>query len=113
MPDVWVSALQMSYRYNGETGEMVFSDGVKYTIEEAVQLSKGRLSDDDLMAIHQVKKVFDGEIDSFEKLKLRMSKHQREVPDVIPVSDMRPVLQKRARKRRGREVDPGQRVLDL
>jgi hypothetical protein len=56
----FVAALNQSYRFEGD--RIVFQDGVSYTIEEAVHIARDRLDDDDIQAIHLVKKLFDGEI---------------------------------------------------
>lgn len=55
-----VKALGMSYEFRG--GKMIFSDGVEYSINEAATMARDRLTDDDIRAIHLVKKLFDGEI---------------------------------------------------
>lgn len=107
----------MTYRYCPETGTLTFTDGVKYTIDEAVQLSKGKLSDDDLMAIHQIKKMFDGEIENIFR-RDPLPEHVGEVPGPVSIPDMRTVLQKRPvyGRRKPREVfydNPDQGVLDL
>jgi len=41
---------------------LVFDDGIEYTVSEAVTISKGFPSKDDIKAIHAVKKAFDGEV---------------------------------------------------
>jgi len=56
----YVKALAMSYEFDGT--DLVFDDGVRYSIREAATLARGRLSDDDLQAIHLVKKLIDGEV---------------------------------------------------
>lgn len=64
----FVSALNQSYRFEGD--RIVFQDGVSYTIDEVVHIARDasatlgnhRLDDDDIQAIHLVKKMFDGEI---------------------------------------------------
>jgi hypothetical protein len=114
MDDIWVRALQLSYRYNSETGILVFSDGVKYNLFESILLSKGKLCDEDLMAIHQVKKVFDGEIEDY--FGRTMPEHDREMQKPVSLSPVRPVLQKFYGRRTPRAVkydDPCQGVLNL
>lgn len=59
-PDNFVAALNQSYRFEGD--RIVFQDGVSYTIAESLHIAKDRLDDDDIQAIHLVKKLFDGEI---------------------------------------------------
>jgi len=58
--DNFVAALNQSYRFEGD--RIVFQDGVSYTIAESLHIAKDRLDDDDIQAIHLVKKLFDGEI---------------------------------------------------
>lgn len=58
----YVRALKLHYRYDEREGILVFEDGVKYTLAEAVYLSKRRASDKEIDAIHKVKQVFGGEI---------------------------------------------------
>ena len=52
-------ALRQSYQLL-ESGHLQFEDGVKYTIAEAVALTTA--SDQDIRAIHYVKKQFHGEL---------------------------------------------------
>lgn len=52
-------ALRQSYTLL-ESGHLQFEDGVKYTIAEALHLSTA--SDQDIRAIHYVKKQFNGEL---------------------------------------------------
>lgn len=56
----YVPELDQSYRF--ENGAMIFEDGVQYTVQEAVLLSKGNCSPLDLQAIHEIKKLFGGSI---------------------------------------------------
>ena len=112
----WSEALQMTYDYRD--GVLIFTDGVKYTVHEAVILSKGKLNNDDLRAIHHVKKAFDGEIeDSFGRIGYNpMPSDVGKMPEKIPVSSVRPVLQEcwgRRKKRERRYVNPDQGVLNL
>lgn len=55
-----VPTLGLSYEFRD--GKMIFSDGVEYSIDEAAALARDRLTDDDLRAIHLVKRIFDGTI---------------------------------------------------
>jgi hypothetical protein len=78
----------MSYDYHPETGMIVFTDGVKYTLEEFMILAKGRLSDDDaIRAIHQVKKTFDGVIEKGD-FECRLPEYDGEVSAQVPVPHM-------------------------
>ena len=114
--DHWSESLQMTYDYRD--GVLIFTDGVKYTVHEAVLLSKGKLNDDDFRAIHHVKKVFDGEIEdcfgrvSFNPLPIDDGK----MPEKVSVPPVRPVLQKFYGRRKPRFKpyhDPNQGVLNL
>ena len=112
----WSEALQMTYDYRD--GVLIFTDGVKYSVHEAILLSKGKLNDHDLRAIHHVKKAFDGEIeDCFGRVGYNpMPCDVGKMPEQIPVSPVRPVLQEswgRRKKRERRYVDPCQGVLNL
>jgi len=56
-----VPALESRYRF--VNGKMVFEDGVEYTLAEALLMQADRnLNNVDMLAIHLVKKLFDGEI---------------------------------------------------
>lgn len=120
----WVEALQMTYDYRD--GVLIFTDGVKYTVHEAVLLSKGKVHDDDLRVIHHVKKLFGGEIeDCFGRVGFNpvpidgwrvLPGHDGKMPEKSPVPPVRPVLQKfyGRRKPRSRPYhNPDQGVLDL
>lgn len=41
---------------------IIFDDGVRYTLPEAMEVSRTARTDDDVRAVHLVKKVFDGDI---------------------------------------------------
>lgn len=66
--DTFVPALNQSYRF--EKDRLIFEDGVSYSLNEAAMLARDastalgdhRLTDDDIQAIHLVKKMMDGEI---------------------------------------------------
>jgi hypothetical protein len=109
----------MSYRYKPETGEIVFSDGVKYTIDEAVLISKGSLSDGEIRIIHYCKKLFDGEIEDcfgFVGAERRLQEHKSEMRENASVPAVRPVLQEfygRGKPRSKPFNDPNQGVLNL
>lgn len=122
----WVPALQMSYDYVPETGMIVFTDGIKYTIDECIQIAKGKLSDDDIRAIHHVKQAFDGElVNGFgetgpEYRSRSLQGHDGGMPEKVSVPPVRPVLQEyygrrgTARRARTRPFnDPCQGVLEL
>jgi len=114
--DYWVEALQMTYDYRD--GVLIFTDGVKYTVHEAVLLSKGKLNDHDLRALHHVKKIFDGEIeDCFGEIGFNpVPIDDGNMPEKSIVPPVRPVLQKswgRRKERERRYVDPNQGVLNL
>jgi hypothetical protein len=50
-------------KYEYKNGIMTFPDGVTYTVNEAMYLSKDAdLQDSDMEAIHSIKKIFDGRI---------------------------------------------------
>lgn len=49
-------------RYRFSRGVFTFDDGVKYSFEEAMHLSKTRCKGDDLKKVHYIKKLFDGEV---------------------------------------------------
>ena len=117
--DHWVPALQMSYDYHPRTGMIVFTDGIKYTLEEFMIMAKGRLyNDDDIRAIHEVKKMFDGElVDEFCRgTAPAMPGHDGNLPEKISVPPVRPVLQEFYGRRKPRSKpfdDPCQGVLEL
>jgi hypothetical protein len=52
----------MYYRYNPEEGTLTFEDGVKYTVKEAMTVSKVPGNERDLAALHTVKSIFHGEV---------------------------------------------------
>ena len=54
--------LGLHYSYDPRDLVLVFDDGVKYTLKEAVILAKGGAKENDLRAIHKVKAVFFGEV---------------------------------------------------
>ena len=58
----YVEDLDLNYRVHANRKVLEFEDGVEYTLDEALILSKGRAAGDDLKAIHLAKKVFDGEL---------------------------------------------------
>ena len=53
----------MKYSYDSKTGICLFEDGTVYTIEEMLFISRQKLSDADMDAIHKIKKIFAGELD--------------------------------------------------
>lgn len=58
----YVKALKQSYVVDEKTGDLVFDDGTRYTLAEALELSRRRAKGRDIRAVHTIKKVFDGEI---------------------------------------------------
>lgn len=56
----------MKYNYDPETGRCVCADGTVYTIEEMLFIARHDFHPDDIKAIHAVKKIFDGELDTSE-----------------------------------------------
>jgi len=40
--------------------ELVFSSGIRYTITEAIELSRKGTRDEDLRVVHLIKRIFDG-----------------------------------------------------
>jgi len=59
----WVPALQMTYDYDPVRAYVTFSDGVKYTVEEAITIAKGKPDPETIRVIHAVKKIFDGVVE--------------------------------------------------
>lgn len=56
----YVAALNQSYQFTGNG--ILFEDGIEYTIHEAVAIARGDCTDEDIRAIHAVKRIFDGMI---------------------------------------------------
>lgn len=54
----------LTYKYDAETGICTFEDGTAYTLREMIFIAKQKLTDEDMDALHVVKKVFDGELDT-------------------------------------------------
>lgn len=54
----------LKYEYDQKTGECLFEDGVRYTVREMLFIAKHDLDPQDETAIHMVKKMIDGEIDT-------------------------------------------------
>jgi hypothetical protein len=54
----------LTYKYDPDTGDCVFEDGTRYTVREMLYIAKHDLDLQDETAIHMVKKMFDGEIDT-------------------------------------------------
>jgi hypothetical protein len=59
---------QLKYEYDQKTGECLFEDGVRYTVREMLFIAKHDLDPRDESAIHIVKKVFGGELDTSKVL---------------------------------------------
>jgi len=96
----------MTYDHKEESNVIVFSDGVRYTISECLLLSKGRPSDDDIRAVHAIKKIFDGVLeeifDEFESL-----------PPVPVKVKNKTVFYGRRKPREEKIVDENQMILEL
>lgn len=90
--------LGLNYQYYPNLDQIIFEDGVCYTMREAIIVS--RISKPmDLQAIHNVKKVFGGEIvhESEAKIKEAEDKSWFEVePPVIGEDPSIPVKKKKA-----------------
>ncbi len=52
------------YKYDPDRGVCTFEDGTVYTAKEMLHISRADLSREDEAALHLVKRVFDGEIDT-------------------------------------------------
>jgi hypothetical protein len=53
-------ALDQHYEFDGQ--KLTFEDGISYTLAEAVEVAKKARRDEDVRAVHLVKRVFDGEV---------------------------------------------------
>jgi len=62
MEPEFVKSVGQSYRYDARTGNVEFSDGVIYTLDETLELARKGAVGQDLKAVHEVKKAFDGEL---------------------------------------------------
>jgi hypothetical protein len=82
-----------TYLYDPETGMLTFTDGVRYTLTEAMRLARGRLSDYDIGKIHEIKKLFDGEIlgDPPDEGKYRMQEIVPKMRDLETLQNVRTV----------------------
>ena len=58
----FVKALSQHYIFDADNCVLIFDDGIRYTTDEAIIISKGVPRNADLRAIHQIKKIFDGEV---------------------------------------------------
>lgn len=56
----YVPALSLHYKYYN--GKAVFEDGVEYSLAEMLFLARTRARGETLVAVHKVKKIFDGVI---------------------------------------------------
>jgi hypothetical protein len=54
----------LRYEYDEKTGKCLFEDGTCYTVREMLYIAKHDLDPRDESAIHMVKKMIDGEIDT-------------------------------------------------
>lgn len=56
-------ALGLAYRFDkAGAGSLAFTDGVTYSVAEALYISRSRASDQAIRDLHAIKKAFDGEI---------------------------------------------------
>lgn len=89
-------ALSLHYEYFPNLNLIRFEDGVCYTIEETIIVSKMK-NDSDVRAMHMVKKMFGGKIlrDNAEKEEAHISWFEETAPvtdpDPSPVCTGRPV----------------------
>lgn len=58
--------MNTEYQYDPRTGLCMFDDGTVYTVREMVFLSRHDLTIEDREAIHRVKRIFGGELDTSE-----------------------------------------------
>lgn len=72
-----VPCIRESYTYNPVTGIFEFTDGVKYTLAEAVELSKGCAGAETIRAVHRVKRIFDGVIEGFPSVTPQTEKTEK------------------------------------
>lgn len=75
-----VPALNQTYRF--EDGKIIFEDGVTYSINEAVMMARDRLTDEDIQAIHLVKRIFGGEIEVPYRDRIAVTVREPVSPDV-------------------------------
>lgn len=51
-----------TYKFDHETGVFTFPDGVRYTLREALHISRTAATMEDVEAIHKLKSAFDGTV---------------------------------------------------
>jgi len=78
----YVKALGQSYAVDEKTGDLVFADGIRYTVAEALELARGGAKTGTIRAVHQIKKLFDGEIVSPAVEQARKRKNRRTIRSV-------------------------------
>lgn len=61
----WSEDLAQTYLYDGET--LQFEDGIEYTMKESLLLSSGDPIKAEVLAVHRIKTLFNGEIIGFSK----------------------------------------------
>jgi hypothetical protein len=58
----YVKALGQYYIWDADNGLLCFDDGVIYTGYESILLAEGKPDDEDIRAVHAIKKIFDGQL---------------------------------------------------
>jgi len=58
----YVRALDQHYTWDGDNGLLRFDDGIIYDCHEAILLAEGKPCDEDIRAVHAIKKIFDGQL---------------------------------------------------
>jgi hypothetical protein len=58
----YVKALDQYYTWDADNGRLNFDDGIAYTGYEAILLAEGKPCDEDIRAVHTIKKIFDGQL---------------------------------------------------
>lgn len=51
-----------SYTFDYDTGRFLFSDGVTYSLREALHISRTAVTMEEVAAIHRLKAIFEGEV---------------------------------------------------
>jgi len=104
----YVRALNQHYRMTEDGDELVFDDGVRYTVREAMILAKGGAKDEEIRAVHAVKKIFRGVLEEFP-----FGLVQSAVPPVhetAPVQAVRTMASKRGKGARKGKNDVQDKV---
>jgi hypothetical protein len=106
----YVRALNLHYRFSPDEQTLTFDDGVVYTLDEAMLLAKGKANDEDIAAVHLVKKAFGATLeDGFTEAErlFRVQPEVRQVPEARPV----PAVRKVDRERKKAPTNPDQMSL--